>query len=117
MPPYRLSPTTLPTPALQAIQDSVFAHATGPYGGYTGPTSGPGWQGMPFGQAIINHLTKATGDVTNSGWPGGWHPGWWRNPGGGPTGPPVQPPDPNPIGFPNLQALIEYMQGRYPGIY
>jgi len=117
MPPYRISPTTLP-PNLQAIQDSVFAHATGPYGGYTGPTSGPGWQGQTFGQAIVNHLTKATGDVTNSGIPGGWHPGWWRPPAaGGPSGPPVQPPDPNPIGFPNLQALIEYMQGRYPGIY
>ena len=122
-PAFHMGPTTLPTPALQAIQNNVFGTRSvtnpGTPVGSPATVSFPGWQAQqsqivpnPVTHAIINRLAR----VNNmAGWPEGWHPGWWRNPGGGggPTGPPVPAPDPYPVGFPNLQALIDYFRGRY----
>jgi len=124
-PPFHIGPTSLPTPELQAIQDRVFGNR--PFGqpaaaaGSPATVSFPGWQAQQsqivpnphIANAIVNRLAR----VNNmAGWPEGWHPGWWRNPGGGGIGPPLPPtpaPDPYPIGFPNIQALVDYFRGRY----
>ena len=122
-PPFHIGPTSLPTPELQAIQDRVFGNR--PFGqpaaaaGAPATVSFPGWQAQAsqivpnphIATAIVNRLAR----VNNmAGWPEGWHPGWWRTPptppGGGPPGPAV---DPYPIGFPNIQALVDYFRGRY----
>jgi hypothetical protein len=121
MPPYRLSPTTLPTPALQAIQDSVFGHtAATPLPGMAQPIQGGGYgmttggdayhAGHALGQAITDHLRRVD---TASGVPNSWY----GYPGGNPGGPPGPPVQGLPAGFPDLQAVIDYMRGRYPGMY
>jgi hypothetical protein len=58
--------------------------------------------GYNLGQALVNHLTRVDPGVY--GLPG-QHPG--------PTGPPVQAPPGLPYGYPNLQALVDYMRGIY----